>query len=862
MSTYSSAANGGPKASSICIESLQKKTAYCNKRRLDFVPNNLRPEIQELQIAGNSIQNLSDISFIRYYLLSDLDVSYNLISVIEIDTFKTLRLLTHLNLSNNPNIRTINSKLFKRSRRLLSLNLDNTGLTYFPDNIMKWFPNLENLYLNMNNLTFIHFKSCPKPQAHTSVYLSQNNISALTTETISINCDFKGVYLHKNPVVHVDSLSLSNLRLGLLYLGGKTMTLASWMQAFKGISLSDIRSLIIYSIGICNIPRNFFESFRNHSPSFLKILGIAESVNSVHPLAFRNLSDLNGLFIYDTNITTIKSDYFSGMRQLKNLTMSNRITSIQRSKTSWYNINMYELNLSHNKLRDIKPYTFHGLSALQILDLSSNEQLSVVEITSFSGLMSLQKLDLSFTNVQKLSIDVPLLEYFSLAGSRLGGLSLIWEKTFKFTRFLKKMFLIDANVHTWILYDAENMKSLFRGLHNLTYLSLRGNPLISLVSDMFTELFSLEYIDIGNSEIRSVAPGTFRGLQSLQTLWMDNNLIQEVSFDLLRDLPQLTTFHIEHNDINYLEKGLFRNKSILSGVYLANNHLVGFNQSTFEDISSSLIEIDISGNPLSCDCGLKWLAKWYTGPVKLKHGKKTICSPGSTTLSPLRGKPLTMLASTDLCGPQVTTYVFVTLPCLTVLVMLFLTYWHRWYLRNKLFLLKLAIIGYKELEDGRNRDDFEYMLNVMFTNDCEEWIQEHLQPFLEGTFPDMGRVVFGDDDLKLGMHYLDAVLYAVEHSYKTLFLLSRPAVQDHWFMLKFRLAMDYATDMGTENIILVFVEDVFDDDDLPYLVRLFLSGSGSYLNWVEEEEGQEYFWKQLEKYLNVNRRINHRLPAQ
>ena len=232
---------------------------------------------------------------------------------------------------------------------------------------------------------------------------------------------------------------------------------------------------------------------------------------------------------------------------------------------------------------------------------------------------------------------------------------------------------------------------------------------------------------------------------------------------------------------------------------------MSFNKSTFIDVSSSLVEVNISGNPIVCYCDMKWLS----GPIQFKHKQETICSPSPATLIPLRGKPLMTLASTDLCHPQITKYVSVAFPFHILLVITLVTYWHRWYLRHKLFLLKLAVIGYKEIEDGRNFDEFEYGLNVMFTNDCREWIHHHFQPFLQGTFPDMGRMVFGDDDLKLGMYYLDAVLYAVEHSFKTVLLLSNAAIRDHWFMLKFRLAMDYATDMGTENIILIFLWKTF-----------------------------------------------------
>ena len=646
-----------------------------------------------------------------------------------------------------------------------------------------------------------------------------------------------------------------------------TMTADSWSQTLIAVSQSKIRSLVIFSTAISFIPQNFFNSFHNYSPYILNIYQSYGSRDGVHPLAFRNLSKVHGLLISYTNITILKPDYFIGMGQLQMLHIDNCIEAIETSHSMWENKHLWKLDLRYNELREIKQTAFLGLTALEFLYLDYNVQLAVIEITSLSGIKSLRHLSLNETHVQKIDMYVPQLEYLSFASSSLGMWTLSPGKTFKYTKSLTELSLANTGARTNDLYlvyrDLRNV-SLFEEMHNLTYLFLRGNRLHVLESGMFWNLLSLEVLDLGDSKISTILLGAFKGLKSLQTLWLDSNMIQEVSYYLLEELQQLRTFHIEQNDIRYLENYLFRNKPFLSSLHLASNHLVGFNQSTLKNISFSLEEIDISDNPIFCDCGTMWLAEWLSGPIEVKHKHDTICSTVSATLTSLRGKPVITLASTELCNPRKETPVFIaltTLSCLTVIVLFVVTYWHRWFLRHKLFLLKLAIIGYKEIEDHRNREEFECDLNIMFTNDCEEWLQQHLRPFLDESFPDMGRMVFGDDDLKLGMHYLDAVLYAVEHSFKTVILLSRAAIQDHWFMLKFRLAMDYATDIGMENIILIFVEDIFDDDELPYLVRLFLSGSGSYLNWVEEEEGQEYFWKQLEKYLNVNRRINHLLPA-
>ena len=215
------------------------------------------------------------------------------------------------------------------------------------------------------------------------------------------------------------------------------------------------------------------------------------------------------------------------------------------------------------------------------------------------------------------------------------------------------------------------------------------------------------------------------------------------------------------------------------------------------------------------------------------------------------------------CSPNIPLYLGISAAVLALFglcVTLLVSNHHRWFLRYKIFLLKLAIVGYREIQDGREKEDFEYDINIMYLDGDEEWAKDILRPGLEQRIPDFARIAFGDDELRLGMHYLDAVYEIVETSFKTILLLSRASVQDHIFMTKFRIAMNHVTDTETQNMVLVFLEDI-PDAELPHLVRLHLSGHGAYLRWQEDdEEGQEYFWKKLIKYMTVNLKVNHLIP--
>ena len=111
------------------------------------------------------------------------------------------------------------------------------------------------------------------------------------------------------------------------------------------------------------------------------------------------------------------------------------------------------------------------------------------------------------------------------------------------------------------------------------------------------------------------------------------------------------------------------------------------------------------------------------------------------------------------------------------------------------------------------------------------------------------------------MHYLEAVHYAVEHSFKTIVLLSRRAVRDNWFLIKFRTAMDHVHDELIENTVVIFLEDI-PEDEIPYLVRLYLSDRRPYMRWPVDVRGHEYFWNELTKVVTFNLRYNPLIPPE
>ena len=78
-------------------------------------------------------------------------------------------------------------------------------------------------------------------------------------------------------------------------------------------------------------------------------------------------------------------------------------------------------------------------------------------------------------------------------------------------------------------------------------------------------------------------------------------------------------------------------------------------------------------------------------------------------------------------------------------------------------------------------------------------------------------------------------------------------------MTKLRMALEHLNETGLDKIILIFLEDI-KDENLPYLVRLFMSRNKPYMLWTDDEDGQELFWAQFERSMRANKAINNAIP--
>ncbi|XP_030832118.1 toll-like receptor 3 [Strongylocentrotus purpuratus] len=435
-------------------------------------------------------------------------------------------------------------------------------------------------------------------------------------------------------------------------------------------------------------------------------------------------------------------------------------------------------------------------------------------------------------------------------------LTTLTNETFERYPSLRELDLGDNNISRIDEGAFNPLKNLFSGeLHtiqngffaplkgkNLDKVDIGWNSIVMIEDNGFDGLAGVSELQLGRNNLEEIEPSVFNGMMALRTLSLDADRI----------------ITLNRNELTYLDSNLFKYLSGLVHLDASRNRISGLNRSTFEPLAR-LTTLDLSLNPLVCNCDLKWLPGWLKGTVELIESTDTTCIDNAVTLEPFRGKQLITFDPRDECGPNIILYSCLAMLGMVLIFALGLIYYQRWWIRYRLFLLKLCFIGYEEKYDEVDRGEFQYDIAIMLDEADDMWVNQHLRPALMERVPAFNRIVCGDEELMLGMYYLDAVHYATEKSFKTIIVISHAALQDQWFMMKFRTVLDHVNDIGTEKMILVFVEDVV-DDELPFLIRLFLSDHRPYLVWPDDERGRDYFWEELIRDLKINLRCNHLIP--
>ncbi|NXW73717.1 LRRN2 protein, partial [Hirundo rustica] len=239
--------------------------------------------------------------------------------------------------------------------------------------------------------------------------------------------------------------------------------------------------------------------------------------------------------------------------------------------------NLQELYLNHNRLRSIAPRAFAGLGGLLRLHLNSN-LLRTLDSRWFQTL--------------------PSLEILMVGGNKVDA---ILDMNFRPLGNLRSLVLAGMQLREIPDYALE-------GLRSLESLSFYDNKLAEVPRRALQQVPGLKFLDLNKNPLQRVKQSDFTNMLHLKELGL-NNMDELVSVDqfALANLPELTKLDVTNNPkLSFIHPKAFQHLPRLETLMLNNNALSALHRQTVESLPG-LREIGIHGNPLRCDCVVRWL---------------------------------------------------------------------------------------------------------------------------------------------------------------------------------------------------------------------------------------------------------------
>ncbi|XP_066271215.1 platelet glycoprotein V-like [Branchiostoma lanceolatum] len=355
-------------------------------------------------------------------------------------------------------------------------------------------------------------------------------------------------------------------------------------------------------------------------------------------------------------------------------------------------VDVQQLILENNNIAKISRSDFRGLTALQFLDLSSNQLDSHgISTDAFADLPSLRTLDLSYNTK---FVDLPAYLPSQLTTLYFTQNSVIHVRKDAFANLTDLVHLdISYNgvesiapgafqnlSNLSVLYcDFNKLKddgippSVFKPASKLSILGLRfnqltrvpvdipaglehldlvGNQIVDLPSRVFSNLTQLQTLEIWHQpSLTTIDDDAFAGLGKLQILDATSTGLNKVTNRTFDGLSGAWEVYLSLNKIPAVPAGAFHAMRNLSSLWLDANLINTLSPEVLDaSILPRLSEVYLWGNPWTCDCHLRWLKEH----IDNNNTAPTIDSPHLNVCSAplkLKGRAFDSLSPKDfVCG--------------------------------------------------------------------------------------------------------------------------------------------------------------------------------------------------------------------
>nr|WLK77136.1 Toll-like receptor [Eisenia andrei] len=583
-------------------------------------------------------------------------------------------------------------------------------------------------------------------------------------------------------------------------LGRKTVKLimtGSRLSYLSSESFDHVPSLQYLDLGNCHIEKLKVDTFDRLVQLRFLNLSFNSHIHISDQTMFHKLTRLRELYLTRTakmstfdstvllNLTGLTKFWF-GINQLT--TFPNFLDARNKSLVP----NIVELNLENNNIERIKRAYMRGLESVERINLNGN-RIYTVWSNSFAHLVKLTHLEMD----RNYELCPRLYAFKSLS--------------------LKHLSLADVGQR--IFREGQCRKEIFNRIPNLIILNIaRSRALLNSLC-LFFNLKRLEVLNLRGTGVTSEMLPYIARRRHLRIL------------------------DVSENEINVLQRPILQNLK-LEVLLLRDNWLSVINITTLpEDTWDRLTRVDFSENTLYCDCQVVWFRRW------LKKRKNTTVEnlhlTRCTGPAEVKDVPIHLLKHpTDLeCfSEEADAYLLSVFFAvfMTTLVTFLVAILHRlrWILKYWYFRYKARAKEFRELLDQQHYE-FDAFLSYSETN--YEWVVDQLHPRLENEFG--LRLCIHHRDWSLGSDIVDNIVNSIERSRKTVLIVSNAFAVSQWCHFEMTMAQTKLFEDDRDNLILVLLEEIADCNMNPRL-QLQMQKQ-TYIEWTENEIGQQLFWERL-----------------
>ncbi|XP_035147993.3 slit homolog 3 protein isoform X1 [Callithrix jacchus] len=585
----------------------------CRGKGLTEIPANLPEGIVEIRLEQNSIKSIPAGAFTQYKKLKRIDISKNQISDIAPDAFQGLKSLTSLVLYGNK-ITEIAKGLFDGLVSLQLLLLNANKINCLRVNTFQDLQNLNLLSLYDNKLQTISKGLFAPLQSIQTLHLAQNPFVC--------DCHLKWLadYLQDNPIETSGARCSSPRRLA----NKRISQIKS--KKFRCSGSEDYRS------------RFSSECFMDlMCPEKCRCEGtIVDCSNQKLARVPSHLPEyVTDLRLNDNEIPVLEATgIFKKLPNLRKINLSNNKIKELREGAFDGAASVQELMLTGNQLETVHGRMFRGLSALKTLMLRSN-LISCVNNDTFAGLSSVRLLSLydnrittitpgAFTTLVSLSTINLLSNPFNcnchlawlgkwLRKRRIVSGNPRCQKPF----FLKEIPIQDVAIQDFTCdgNDESSCQLSPRCPEQCTCVDTvvrcSNKGLRTLPKGMPKDVTEL-YLE-GNH--LTAVPRELSALRHLTLIDLSNNSISMLTNYTFSNMSHLSTLILSYNRLRCIPVHAFNGLRSLRVLTLHGNDISSVPEGSFSDLTS-LSHLALGTNPLHCDCSLRWLSEWVKAGYK------------------------------------------------------------------------------------------------------------------------------------------------------------------------------------------------------------------------------------------------------